>query len=234
MKKLQILIFIFFCFTIYAQSNDSFSYKDDFDKMLKLSTQKDSDFYYPQLLDRFMKNDTLLTNSEIIAMLVGYTNSEKYKPYELMDREREIFKLNGNGDYRKALNLCNSLLEDYPFSLLGNREKSYANYKLNLKSDPDIYFNRFIQLTNAILWSGNGLNYDTSNFVLCPADGQTIIRFVLRRKIGDMGSGRSSEGYFHDILELIHDDGGSTKLYFNINHAMENSVFSKQLEEAAK
>lgn len=235
MRNISLLTLMFLLvLQSYSFSEGKFSYKEDFKKYLELSKNKDSQFYYPSLLNRFQKNDTTLTNLEIIAMLIGYVDNENYKPYEQMDVERKIFNLNVKKNYTQAIELSDSLLKKYPFSLLGNREKSYACYKLGKEEERKIFFDRFTQLTNAILWSGDGLSYESSLFVLGPTDGQSIIKFVLFCDLGEMGSGYSTEKYFHDILEMKQENGEKVKLYFNIDHAIKKSSFSKQLKEINK
>ena len=235
MIKVYLFLLIILLFDqTYPQSDDKFSYKNDFKKILEYSKTKDHQLYYPTLLNRFMKNDTTLTNNEIIAMLIGYTENDNYKPYEQMEIERKIFSLNVKKNYLKTIELSDSLLGKYPFSLLGNREKSFACYKLGKIEEQNLYFDRFTRITNAILWSGDGVSPETSLFVLGPADGQTIIKFVLFCEIGEMGSGYSNEKYFTDILEMKQESGEKVKLYFNIDHAIKKSSISKELKEINK
>ena len=232
MKTSTILFLILFVSnTILSQSNYTFSYTKDFKKFLDLSREEGNNFNYSTLLNRYLQNDSTLTHGEIIAMLIGYTESENYKPYKQMTVERNIYHLNAEGEYKAAIQLSDSLLEKYPFSLLGNREKSYANYKLNNARDQKIYFDRFMQIADAILWTGDGRSYKSSFFVLGPADGQTIIKYVLYNEIVGMGSGASTEDYFHDILDMKDEEGDTITLYFNIDHAMKKSTFYQQLLE---
>lgn len=84
-------------------------------------------------------------------------------------------------------------------------------------------------IVDAILWSGTGSNTH-SYFVLSPIDGQTIISYIFGENIGTMGSGDDSNGYFLDMLDMEKEGQETKTLYFNIDHAVNNSEFKKQIE----
>lgn len=164
--------------------------------------RKKSDFYLEELDYRFV------TEFEYFLRSV-----EKISANTTMKYIRMLKKIM-NDAVRK------DWLDKNPFNLLANREKSYAFRKLSAPDSAQIYINRFDLVALSDLSTGDGLSYESSWFVLSPADGQWIIRLAFQEDICFMGSGRDSDGNFHDILGIQFEDSEEcTNLFFNIEHA---------------
>lgn len=241
--KLLFSVFLFLLsLQTFAQDKVDFTYAKDFPKILELTKQESSPLYYPALLNRYQQGDTSLTHYEVLALQIGYTNNENYWPYQDIDLEREIWKFNEQRQYDAAIKACDSLFSRNPFSLLAAREKSYAFHKLGVRDSADFYYTRFDALVRSNLATGDGNSYETSWFVLSPADGKWIIELAFRKNICSMGSGRDSQGNFHDILGLeLNDEEDKEKqldddclnVYFNIAHAAKR-MFGKEGGEKIK
>lgn len=206
--------------TLSVGAQDSFDYDKDFKKLLKKSEKSSSDLNYNKLLSRFLANDTSLTNYEMIALQIGHTQTEDYKPYNDIEIERAIYELNASGRNRAAIELSNSFQRRNPLSLMMNLEKSYAFHKLEQVDSAGIYFQRYLQLIQSVLWSGNGT--DKPYFVLGPIDGQIIIERYWQGDITLMGSGEDKNENFLDILTMKDKDTGEENdINFIIEHASE-------------
>lgn len=222
LKKTFIAIGTFILLTYHA-FGQHFDYHSEFKVILEKSKDKKSEYYYPKLLERFQSNDSTLTDREVIALQIGVTNLKDYKPYETMTQEREILELVSDKSYEKAIKKCDELLKDNPLNFVALMEKSFCFMKLN-KTDALLQKEKFMRVVSSILWSGDG-TIEHPIFVLGPADGQFLIRYVLGQDIGLMGSGRDKNGYFLDILEMT--DGVQSKdMHFIIPHAT-NTMFKK-------
>lgn len=200
-----------------------FDYHKDFKDLLSKSKDKNSEYYYPKLLERFNSNDSTLTNKDIIALQIGFTANKNYKPYQTIEKESEILELISDKKYKKAITKCNKLLKTNPMNFTALMEKGFAYMKLN-KTDVLIHKERTMKIIRSIMWSGDG-TIQRPYFVLSPMDGQTLIRYILGGSIGTMGSGRDKNGYFLDILEM-KKDGKITTKYFIIQHATDK-MFDK-------
>ncbi len=238
MKQTLLLLISFFTCFAYGQKQIDFNYNRDFDQILARTKVDTSEIYFEKLFPRFLSGDTSLTNYEMIALQIGYTDNDNYWPYQDISIEREIWSLNEKGDYEIALLKCDTLLSSNPFNLIGNREKSYALRKLNKPDSTQIYINKFDLVVLSDLSTGDGRSYETSWFVLSPADGQWIIKLAFQSGICFMGSGRDDSGNFHDILGVQFEDSEECPhLYFNIEHAA-NRMFGpegmKMFEEIEK
>ena len=223
MKQVLILIILTASLNSFGQEFE-FDYHKDYKKVLAQTNDTSSHLTYSKLLKRFQKNDTTLTDFEVLALLIGFTDNEHYKPYSYLTTEREIYSLNGKGKYEKALSLCDSFLVNVPVSQQALIEKSYSYHKLGQPDSAQYYMWQFRRIMKAMAQSGDGLTPETAFFSLGPADGQNFIIKYLSGDIGSMGSGRDKYGNSVDILETSWKDkeSGEQKnrvLYFQIEHA---------------
>lgn len=223
MKQVLILIILTASLNSFGQEFD-FDYHKDYKKVLAQTNDTSSHLNYNKLLKRFQKNDTTLTDFEVLALLIGFTDNEHYKPYSYLTTEREIYSLNGKGKYEKALSMCDSFLVNVPVSQQALIEKSYSYHKLGHADSAQYYMWQFRRIMKAMAQSGDGLTPETAFFSLGPADGQNFIIKYLSSDIGSMGSGRDKYGNSVDILETTWKDkeSGEQKsrvLYFQIEHA---------------
>ncbi len=229
MNKILISLSIMFISFFATAQDDTFDYTKDFDSILQQSKDAASKFFYPKLNGRFQKNDSTLTNQEVLALMIGFTENENYKPYQNVSKEREILRLISDGKYEEALTKSNSLLETNPLNNTALMEKGFALWKLEDENFEDTKF-KYLKILDAIFSSGDG-SMENAFFVLSPIDGQTIIKYVWQGSIGMMGSGSDENGNFLDILEM-EKDGEKMNIYFNIEHAMKNSELNEKLNNA--
>lgn len=207
-----------------------FDYHRDFQYYLSESSKPESQYNYETLLNRFHNEDKSIKNNEIIALLIGFTNNQNYHPYKNADIEREIMGFVGDKDYKKALKQSEDLLKTNPLNFTALMEEGFSLMKI--KNDRSYFPSvKSRMVVDAVLWSGTG-SYSNPYFVLSPIDGQTIIRYIFGGSIGKMGSGDDSNGYFLDMLDMEKEGKETITLYFNIDHAMNNSEFKKQIDKA--
>jgi hypothetical protein len=225
-KKNEIVSFDFF--ELASIRDVYFDYHRDFQYYSAESKKPESKYNYNTLLKRFEAEDKMLKNSEIIALMIGFTSNQNYFPYKNISIERKIMDLASKKDYHKSLKLCDDFLITNPLSFTAIMEKGYCLMKIkNDKSQFPSLKSRM--LVDAILWSGNG-SFLSPYFVLSPIDGQTIISYIFSGNIGNMGSANDTNGYFLDILEIQKEGQKPRNIYFNIDHA--TNVLMKQIEKA--
>jgi hypothetical protein len=215
----------------------TFNYKDDFNKILDQTKDKNNDLSYEKLLKRFNVNDTTLTDFEVLALLIGFTNKPEFKPYKDIDTERKIYDINGDGEFQDALDCANIFLKTHPLSVKVLFEKAYSFHKLGQKDSAAFYSYKGRIIFKAMNFSGNGKSPETPTFALGPADGQDYIYKFIGSKIGGaeigtMGSGRDKGGNFLDILEVVPKDGSASySLYFIIQHATDKMFSSEDMKK---
>jgi hypothetical protein len=219
MPMKNFLILILMSITAAVLGQESFNYQKDFKPILTKTKDAKDELYYNRLLNRFEHDDTTMTNYEVLALLIGFTDKHEYKPYADLSTERNIYSLNGEKKYKEALDEVNTFLKTHPVSLKAIFEKAYSFYKLNQIDSSNFYSYQGRQIINAMAFSGDGITPETPMFALGPADGQDYIHRVLRGDIGTMGDGRDKNGNFLDILEAKTPDGKDVTYYFIIQHA---------------
>jgi len=229
MKKILPLFFCAISFTVLGQT--TFNYKDDFKNILFKTKDNSNNLSYDKLLSRFSANDTTLTDFEVLALLIGFTDKPEFKPYQDLDTEREIFKLNGEKKYKEGLSLANKFLNTHPLSVKALFEKAYSFHKLQKEDSAKYYLYQGQRIFKAMYFSGNGKTKEDPTFSLGPADGQDYIYKFVGAKIGTMGSGRDKDGNFLDILEAKFDNGQTMTLYFIIQHATLKMFDGKSIGE---
>lgn len=206
-----------FGYNISAQTK--FDYKDDYQKILAKTKDKDDNLSYDKLLKRFDVNDSTLTDHEVLALLIGFTAKPEYKPYKDLITEREIYKLNDEKKYTEGLKLGKKFIETHPLSIKVIFEIAYSFHKLGETENAKYWAYKGRRIFEAMYYSGDGKTRETPTFALGPADGQDYIHKFVKAKIGSMGSGSDENGNFLDILEAKFDDGSTMNLYFIIQHA---------------
>ena len=202
---------------IFGQEN--FIYKKDFEKILKETKSKNSEFYYDALVEKYNKIDTTLTDKQMLSLLIGFTDNKNYKPYKDIDFGRKMYKLNDESKFDEVIKEGVEFLKSHPFDIKTLFEVSYAFHKKGDEIQAKNYLIKGNQIFKAMYFSGNATSIDTPAFALNPGDGQDFIKKAIGGKIGKMGSGRDKDGYFIDMLELIMENEESQTLYFIIPHA---------------
>ena len=229
MKKLFAFAIVISTLTTFGQT--TFSYQSDFKHVLAKTKDQNDNLSYDKLLKRFTANDTTLTDFEVLALLIGFTDKPEYKPYQDLDTEREIYKLNGEKKYQEGLDLANMFLKTHPLSVKTIFEKSYSFHKLEQKDSAQYYLYQGRRIFKAMYFSGDGKTIENPSFALGPSDGQDYIRKFAGAKIGTMGSGRDKSGNFLDILEAKFEGGQTMNLYFIIQHAASKMFEGKSIQE---
>ena len=227
-KPILIILALTINSLIFSQEKIHFDYSKDYDSILKLTKDSNSKIFYNDLIERFEKADSTLTNYELVALQIGYTDNPKYWPYQDISLEREIWSLNEKSEFELSEKKLDTLLSNNPFNILGHREMSYVQSKLGNKEKTDLHYKKFELIVASILSTGDGTSYETSCFTLSPADGQWIIKLAFRQEICSMASGRDDNGNFHDILGVkLEGSEDCRQLYFNIEPAS-NRMFGPE------
>lgn len=243
MKKIITILTLVLTLSSYGQE---FNYNRDYNVILAQTLDEKSELSYDKLILKFKANDTTLTSSEVLALLIGFTVNPNYKAYSDLKLEREVYALNDNGEFREAIQKGLKFNSTHPLNQMTLIELSYAYHKIAMPDSAHYYRVQFKNVMAAMLYSGKGTTADSAFFSLTPIDGQNFIRKYMASKIGTMGSGSDSHDNFVDILGVIPKDGVGEEVlfYFHIEHAMKelklqlndakNSKENKNIKEKRK
>lgn len=219
----QILLLLLFSFgtTAFAQELD---FKiPDYKQIEKEIQDKKSAFYYPNLMDRLTKNDTLLTHDEFRYLYFGYVFQPKYNAFWRSPDEKKLREYYDKetletSDYDEVIKLINHSLTDFPFDL---KQLNYLAYIYHLKGDETnvkITSYKFHNIMNAILSSGDGKKCETGFHVLLVEHEYSLLNlFELESKsqalVGNC-----------DYLSFEKGKYNVDGIYFNIEKMLENET----------
>ena len=146
----------------------------DYAEIKQTVTNKESEYYYPKLLQRFNRFDETLTLEEYALIYYGFSFQDDYLVNQ--PNEKKLFELINLEDYNGLIAECEKVLETNPVSLAANDNMGYALFKLG-KSEKEWknYQNRFRGLRKAIIYSGNGLTCETGFKVIYISDEYNVL-----------------------------------------------------------
>lgn len=154
--------------------------KPDMDAIRREVTDPSSPYFYPRLMEEYLKNDTLMKIDKYRRLYLGYLFQEDYTPYRSADHP---VKFNAGAETKRkqldeVIAYAEQALADDPFDLRqmmlminALREKGKTNlakiwqYKLNY-------------LLMAIVSTGTGLDEENAWFVIDPQHEYVLLNMM--------------------------------------------------------
>ncbi|MFB9865291.1 DUF4919 domain-containing protein [Rufibacter immobilis] len=202
----------------------------DLTKVYSAIEDKDSPFYYPHLLERYMANDSMLTFFDFHHLYYGYTKQPGYTPYGRGMGELAAMKMVEQGRLDEAKEL---LLQEYaqsPFSLnIIFRLGSLADMRQE-PAEARMWLLKFSGLLRTILDSGDGRSEESAWVVISAQDEYPIL--------GMLGLEPTSQGLVKQKFDVqtlrTPNELEAEKLYFNIEMPVEHMTksYTKEVIEA--
>lgn len=217
MQKTITILLVALGFFTNAQSN--FNYAKDFKTILAKTKDKNDKWNYDKLLSRFNKNDTTLTNAEVLALLIGFTDKPAYKPYQDLKQEKLIYDLNAEGKYDEALEKANEYIKFHPLSVKVIFERAFAHYKAHMQDSAKYIAWKGYKIFQAMKWSGDGKTKENPMFSLGVEDGQDYIVKFMGCGIDHKAYPNDNAGNLLSSLEVTSRISDPYNLYFIIQHA---------------
>lgn len=217
-------------FTILFISINSiaFSQKIDFEapnyKTIKSNIEdKNSKFFYPNLLQRLSVNDTLLNNEDYRHIYYGYIMHKDYNPYGQTskdDKLRTFFlsKELDKKDYNEIIDLANQSLKEFPIDI---RLMNFLAYVHHLNGDEAMFkkvSTSFHGLLGAIMSSGDGLKCETSFHVISVNHEYVMLNMFELENVSQSLVGNC------DYLAFEKDKYKIPGLYFNVSKLQEKNL----------
>lgn len=198
--------------------------RPDLEKIAIASTDEQSPYYYPRLLDRFMANDTTMTAEEFQYFYYGTMFQEDYDPYRespnptLLEELTPIYakEHRTRADRGKMLDYAMQVLADNPVDLRQLTNRIYV-YEQNAKHDlARIWQYKLNHLLLVIAASGTGADQDNAWIVIYP---QQEYDFLNLSGLTAM-SQRFEPPYFDYILATHKGETEPNGYFFNINEML--------------
>lgn len=208
----------------FAQSNfDKIArVKPDFEKIKEDINNRNSDYYYPRLMEEFLRNDTLMKLDKYRYLYLGYSMQEDYNPYRsasvakssAVDIERARLT---KAECAEVIKGANAALENNPFdlqhmailiaALRQDRQENLAKiwqYKLNY-------------ILMAIVSTGTGVDEDNAWYVIEPQH-----EYMLLNVMGFTVTNHLFYEPNYEYLTVLDSEGNKAGgYYFNIRPILE-------------
>jgi len=212
-KYILFLSLLFVSGFIYSQTKEYEA--PDYKVIQKNIENKDSEFYYPKLMNKLKANDTLITNDQYKHLYFGYTFQKDYHPYKTSENEK---KLNSyfqkedlkKSDYTEIIKISNAALNDFPLNL---RVMNFLAYIYHLDGNEAMakkVSHNFYGLFGAIFSSGDGRDC-TTGFHVITVSHEYVVMNILQLEIASQSLSGDC-----DYLSLEKDKYKLPGVYFNI------------------
>ena len=194
----------------------------DFERIKAAVNDPKSAYYYPKLMERYERNETIMNLEDYRHLYYGYLFQEDFNPYrhnDIFDRNEALYHKNKHtrAELDSIISYANAALADNPFDLSQMDFLIYAlraRGKVNLAS---IWQYRLNHLLQAIASSGTGTDPDNAWYVIIPRHEYNLVNF----QNAVVKDHQYQEPYF-DRIEVEKNNGKETATYyFNIRNLLE-------------
>lgn len=224
MKKVLVSIVILFVpINIYCQ-RDSYE-KPDYKKIEKTISDANSEYYYPDLFNRYKNSDTTLTLQDFRLLYYGFLFNDLYSVYgssEFADSVNQtISKENLNlYDYEKLIRFEKQILEEYPFNLRDLYMLANAYFQTGDTLSTIQTYYKLDMIVETILSSGNGESEKTAWHVISVSHEYDILG-ILGFQYGGTQI-LTNKGC--DYLEVVENDYNIKGFYFDVNMLLDKQA----------
>lgn len=157
--------------------------KPDLDEIKQKTLDPKSPYYFPKLMAKYNRNDTIMTNDEYRYFYLGYMFQEDYDPYRTSPYSGVTDDLRLKASHTKEeidtiRKYAELSLRDNPFDL---RQMSFLVHVLKEKRkdmSAKIWEYRLEHLLGAIKSTGTGEDIENAWFVIYPVHEYDLIRLL--------------------------------------------------------
>ena len=157
--------------------------KPDLDEIKEKTLNPQSQYYFPKLMAKYNRNDTVMTNDEYRYFYLGYMFQEDYDPYRTSPYSGVTDELRLKSSHTKEeidtiRKYAELSLRDNPFDL---RQMSFLVHVLKEKRkdmSAKIWEYRLEHLLGAIKSTGTGEDIENAWFVIYPVHEYDLIRLL--------------------------------------------------------
>lgn len=176
---------------------------------------------YQNLVQRFEKNDSLLTRDDYAMIYFGYSFTPDYtgSMFDMTNEFQKFRELGKEGKYKKALKEGEKLLKKNPVSLeLLFRMGMFANESKEDIQTIKSYSKRYAALLTMIAFTGDGKTEESAFKVICVNDEYQLLNMLF------VMENMKSQSLINkcDLIEFEKCKYyRGTKMYFDISRSLE-------------
>lgn len=220
MKKIVLLFLLTIIGnTIYSQKLNSFE-KPDYNSIKKAIGDSKSNLHYERLFSRFLTADTTMNLEEKRHLYYGFIYNEKYSP---IPKSKYLDSLNiviskknlDTNDFDLINRYTDNILLDSPFDLRTMNIKLFVLKKGSKEKEFKECLFRAKTIIDAILSSGNGIEKNSSYYVI-----QVSHEYDILNVLGFTYGGKQSLIENYDYLTIANNKYNVKGLYFDISPSL--------------
>ena len=224
-----LILLIFSFFAISQQVG-----KIDFDQIKRNINDKKSQYYYPTLVDRLLKDDSTLTYKDYKHLYYGSVFQDYYHPYGDSFSKKEFSEVYSTGNNQKIIEKGILVLQENPVDIEVTLKILLAYLEEGDTAMARVYGLKYYSFLDVIYASGDGESIETAYVVITVTDEYRIV--------GDLNLS-VKEQYLIDDCDLLRFEkkgqrrvrGKKIKqLYFNVHMpllSLSNSFKDVELPE---
>ncbi len=191
----------------------SYTEISSFDSLRKVTADPTSKFYYKSQLARFLADDATLTAQEMYMLIVGYSTTPDYNPFNYA--EISTLKVVASINSDTAIAKGNVMIATNPINPSLNREIMYAYRRKNDTENANRFQHRIQLFFDGMLYSGNGTC--TRPFVSLWSKEEYNLITYLGYKPTENHSMESCAGQMAEKIEMTNpNDKKAEFLFFNV------------------
>ena len=191
------------------------------DSLNKIVTAKKRKFKYVKLLKKFNDSNSL-TDYEVYLMLIGYTQTENYNPYNYNAIDN-IYQLAINGQIDQAIKEGDELFNTNPLNPSLNRVLMYCYRKKGNNEKAEYYHKRILAVFNAMLYTGQG-TCEKPYITFWVKEEYNFARYIGLSPTGQYSTGMCAGG-MADKLETYNTKTEEKEtIHFNIMPIFKNAM----------
>lgn len=196
--------------------------KPDLERIRTEVLDPKSPYYYPGLIERYEKNETVMNLEDYRHLYYGSLFQEDFNPYrhsEASTKNESLYYKNGHtrAELDSIITYAKEAIADNPFDLTQMNFLIYAlraRGKVNLAN---IWQYRLNHLLEAIVSSGTGTDKENAWYVVNPRHEYNIINFQ-----NAVAKEQHYEEPYYDCIEVEKQNGKEhATYYFNIKNLLE-------------
>lgn len=190
--------------------------KPDYNQIIKIVKDKNSNYYYPNLFKRYLEGDNSLTDMEKFYTYYGYITNDNYEPYALSEYEDSLHILINldsltTADTKRALFYLNDILEQDPFNIQMLLSQAFMYKSLKMGNEAQKAINKMGIVMEALSLTGDAMSKKTAIFVInLHQEYDYIYVMGLDPQIQEQVS-------HFDHFTLLPNDNNIPEMYFDIS-----------------
>jgi hypothetical protein len=193
MKNLFVILFLLSFVSSFAQRGYKFERKIfgySLNEIDLLTSHVDSIYFIEKMIVKIWRPSPMVSDTALAMGYYGYVLQYDYHPDRFIGLELKIMRHNDNKEWKKALKLADSLLNNYPVCLMGHVEMCHAYNSLQDTIKAKQHKIIYERLGNMILKTGDGKSMETAYVVtglkdvevLTQIQRMRIIKRIIKRK----------------------------------------------------